>query len=239
MRVGVVRSPRWPSRWCQAWFPAGRKQIIIAGAMRAARLPSRVRKGYAEPFAEMLDNHYSVPTLSTRYPARTRSVSSGAMEPITVREARRGDEEALARIRAEVARYYLDLAPDYFQVLERFAEPLGSEAAAIDSATLHLVAEAEGQVVGARRRAAAAARGRSETGNHAGAWSDESADRVSRRSGGKPKTRRRCPPCRGGGGVGASCWRDDRRNDDLPRKPALGLVLGGTHELRGTVGEPA
>ena len=71
------------------------------------------------------------------------------MEPITVREARRGDEEALARIRAEVARYYLDLAPDYFQVLERFAEPLGSEAAAIDSATLHLVAEAEGQVVGA------------------------------------------------------------------------------------------
>ena len=31
----------------------------------------------------------------------------------------------------------------------RFAEQLGSEAAAIDSATLHLVAEAEGQVVGA------------------------------------------------------------------------------------------
>ena len=71
------------------------------------------------------------------------------MEPITVREARPGDKEALARIHAEVARYYLDLAPDYFQVLERFAEQLGSEAAAIDSATLHLVAEAEGQVVGA------------------------------------------------------------------------------------------
>ena len=72
-----------------------------------------------------------------------------AMLPITVREARRGDEESLARIHVEVARYYLDLAPDYFQVLERFAEQLASDAPTIDSATLHLVAEAEGQVVGA------------------------------------------------------------------------------------------
>ena len=48
-----------------------------------------------------------------------------------------------------MARYYLDLAPDYFQVLERFAERLASQTPAIDSATLHLVAEAEGQVVGA------------------------------------------------------------------------------------------
>jgi ribosomal protein S18 acetylase RimI-like enzyme len=72
-----------------------------------------------------------------------------AMEPITVRNARRGDEEALARIHAEVARYYRDLAPDYFQVLERFAEQLATEAPAIESATLHLVAEAEGQIIGA------------------------------------------------------------------------------------------
>ncbi len=71
------------------------------------------------------------------------------MEPITVRQAQRGDEDPLARIHAEVARYYLDLAPDYFQVLERFAEQLATEAPAIDSTTLHLVAEAEGQVVGA------------------------------------------------------------------------------------------
>ncbi len=71
------------------------------------------------------------------------------MEPINVRDARPGDEEALARIHAEVARYYLDLAPDYFQVLERFAEELMPEAPATESATLHLVAEAEGQVVGA------------------------------------------------------------------------------------------
>ena len=161
------------------------------------------------------------------------------MEPITVREARRGDEEALARIRAEVARYYLDRAPDYFQVLERFAGPLGSEAAAIDSATLHLEAEAEGQVVGAvvARLLPPGDAAKREITPELGAT--RSADRVSRRSGGKPKARRRCPPCRGGGGVGASCWRDDRRNDDLPRKPAVALVLGGTHELRGTVGEPA
>ena len=71
------------------------------------------------------------------------------MEPITVREAQRSDKEALARIHAEVARYYLDRAPDYLQVLQRFAEQLASETPAIDSATLHLVAEAEGQVVGA------------------------------------------------------------------------------------------
>ncbi len=67
-----------------------------------------------------------------------------------MRGARRGDEQALARIHAEVARYYVDLAPDYFQLmLERVAEELDSEAPAIDSATLHLVAEAEGQLVGA------------------------------------------------------------------------------------------
>ena len=39
--------------------------------------------------------------------------------------------------------------------------------------------------------------------------------------------------------MGTSRWRDDRRNNDLPRKPALGSVLGGTHELRGAICEPA
>ena len=70
----------------------------------------------------------------------------GAMEPITVREARRGDKEALARIDAEVARYYLKLAPDYFQVLERFGEQLAS-----------LNRAAGGRVI--RRRARGAGRG--------------------------------------------------------------------------------
>ena len=72
-----------------------------------------------------------------------------AMEPITVREARRSDREALARIHAEVARYYLDLALDYLQVLERFAEQLDADAPPVDRAALHLVAEADGEVVGA------------------------------------------------------------------------------------------
>jgi ribosomal protein S18 acetylase RimI-like enzyme len=71
------------------------------------------------------------------------------MEPITVRAARRGDEQAFARIHAEVARYYLDLAPDYFQLLEPFAEQLATEAPASESTALHLVAEVEGQAVGA------------------------------------------------------------------------------------------
>ena len=60
------------------------------------------------------------------------------MEPITVRETLRSDREALARIHAEVASYYLDLAPDYFQVLEPFAEQLDADAPAVDGATLHL-----------------------------------------------------------------------------------------------------
>jgi hypothetical protein len=39
--------------------------------------------------------------------------------------------------------------------------------------------------------------------------------------------------------MGTSRGRDDRRNNDLPRKPALGFVLGGAHELRGAICEAA
>lgn len=88
------------------------------------------------------------PLVRVRPEHRRLGLKLQVMEPITVRDARRGDEDALARIRAEVARYYLDLAPDYFQMLDRFAEPLDAETPAIDSTTLHLVAEVEGQVVG-------------------------------------------------------------------------------------------
>lgn len=66
------------------------------------------------------------------------------MASITVRGARTDDAQALARIHAEVARYYHDLAPDYFRTLELGVEPRG-----LDGTTLHLVAEAEGEVVGA------------------------------------------------------------------------------------------
>ena len=125
------------------------------------------------------------------------------MEPITIRGARRADKEALARIHAEVARYYLDLAPDYFQVLERFAEQLDTEAPAIGRATLHLVAEVEGQVVGAlvARLLPPEDAAKREISR---AWSDESADRVSRRRGGEPPARGRCPPCRSSGGLGTA-----------------------------------
>jgi GNAT superfamily N-acetyltransferase len=73
------------------------------------------------------------------------------MKPIVVREARPGDGDALARIHAEVARYYLELAPDYFEIpaLEGFAEQLDAVARGTDSTRLRLVAEIDGEVVGA------------------------------------------------------------------------------------------
>jgi GNAT superfamily N-acetyltransferase len=70
------------------------------------------------------------------------------MASITVRAARPGDERALVRIHAEVARYYRDLAPDYFAALERAAEQFAAEPGASDTTTLHLVAEADDEVVG-------------------------------------------------------------------------------------------
>ena len=128
-------------------------------------------------------------------------------------------------IHAEVARYYRDLAPDYFQVLERFAEQLATEAPAIESATLLFVAEAEGQVVGPLLPGVCRQRSQ-RNGNHARAWSEESAYRVPCRRRGEPQERRRHAPCRSGRGVGAGRWRDDLGNDDLPGKPPLGSVLG-------------
>jgi GNAT superfamily N-acetyltransferase len=73
------------------------------------------------------------------------------MTRIVVRETRPGDGRAIARIHADMARYYLELAPEYFQMpaLDGFAEELDAEAATIDSATLRLVAGLDGEVVGA------------------------------------------------------------------------------------------
>jgi GNAT superfamily N-acetyltransferase len=70
------------------------------------------------------------------------------MASITVRAARPGDKQALARIHSEVARYYRDLAADYFATLERAAEQFAAEPGVSDSTTLHLVAEVDGEVVG-------------------------------------------------------------------------------------------
>ena len=54
------------------------------------------------------------------------------MEEISVREAQPADAEALARLHADVARYYDERGPHYF-----------------DEGQLRLVAEVEGEVVGA------------------------------------------------------------------------------------------
>ena len=150
------------------------------------------------------------------------------MKPITVREAQRGDQEALARIHAEVARYYLDLAPDSFRCSSASpARQLASETPANDSATLHLVAEA-----GVKSSARSSLGCRPRTRRNGGArrsWERRDLrieDR--RRRGGKPKARRRCPPCRGSGGMGTSRGRDDRRNNEPPRKPAL-VPFWGEH----------
>jgi GNAT superfamily N-acetyltransferase len=54
------------------------------------------------------------------------------MEEISVRDARPGDAEGLARVHADVVRYYDQVGPSYF-----------------DEGQLRLVAEIEGEVVGA------------------------------------------------------------------------------------------
>lgn len=60
------------------------------------------------------------------------STKLGVMEEISVRDAQPGDAEALARVHADVARYYDERGPHYF-----------------DEGQLRLVAELEGEVVGA------------------------------------------------------------------------------------------
>jgi ribosomal protein S18 acetylase RimI-like enzyme len=71
-------------------------------------------------------------------------VSNAETAPITLRRARREDETALARIHAEVAQYYGSRTPGYFEIGE-----LGDAVEATDENSLRLVAEADGQVVGA------------------------------------------------------------------------------------------
>ena len=73
------------------------------------------------------------------------------MATVAVRRARPGDGRALARIHAEVAAYYVDLAPQHFRspLLGGFEQELDAELGVPRDAALHLVAECEGEVVGA------------------------------------------------------------------------------------------
>lgn len=69
---------------------------------------------------------------------------------MTIRRARPGDGEGLARIWLENARYYVDLAPDDFQLpreegLAAFFEPTPESDA---DARLFLVAEVDGELAG-------------------------------------------------------------------------------------------
>jgi GNAT superfamily N-acetyltransferase len=70
------------------------------------------------------------------------------MADITIRGARLEDAAALARIHADVARYYVGPAADYFQLsdLEGASEELGESAG---EPILRLVAETDGEVVAA------------------------------------------------------------------------------------------
>jgi len=69
------------------------------------------------------------------------------MGAILVRQARPDDGHALARLHAEVARYYVGLAPKHFQLPER--GELDGAVRSAERGTLRLVAEADGEVVGA------------------------------------------------------------------------------------------
>jgi len=73
------------------------------------------------------------------------------MGRIHVRQARPGDRDALSRIHADVARYYVRLAPSLFRLPEHGAPAgtPGSGARSADDQTLRLVAESDGEVVGA------------------------------------------------------------------------------------------
>ena len=69
-------------------------------------------------------------------------------ETISVRDARPGDADALERLHADVARYYTEAVPHYFRVA---VLNVGRKQAATspEGDTLRLVAEVDGEVVGA------------------------------------------------------------------------------------------
>jgi GNAT superfamily N-acetyltransferase len=70
------------------------------------------------------------------------------MDHISVREARPDDADALALVHADVARYYSELSPQHFQ-FPAARTPAGGDGQAAQRASLRLVAELDGEVVGA------------------------------------------------------------------------------------------
>ncbi len=68
---------------------------------------------------------------------------------IEVRRARAGDGEAIARIHADMADHYAELAPEHFRrpALNGYAAVVDAELAEVKATELELVAEVDGQVV--------------------------------------------------------------------------------------------
>jgi GNAT superfamily N-acetyltransferase len=73
------------------------------------------------------------------------------MAAIVVRQARPGDGEALARIHKDMAAYYVERFPGDFRIpaLEGLEDELDAELGEPSDTTLRLVAEVDGDVVGA------------------------------------------------------------------------------------------
>ena len=69
---------------------------------------------------------------------------------IVVRQMRAGDGPALAQIHAQMAQYYVDLAPAHFDmpVLDGLAEELDAELGGAPTPDVRLVAEIEGEIAG-------------------------------------------------------------------------------------------
>ena len=69
---------------------------------------------------------------------------------IAVRKMRSGDGPALARIHEQMARYYVELAPAYFEMpaLDGLAEELDAELGGAPTPDVRLVAEVDGEVAG-------------------------------------------------------------------------------------------
>lgn len=69
---------------------------------------------------------------------------------IVVRQMRAGDGPALAQIHAQMAQYYVDLAPAYFDmpVLDGLAEELDAELGGAPTPDVRLVAEVDGEIAG-------------------------------------------------------------------------------------------
>jgi GNAT superfamily N-acetyltransferase len=70
-------------------------------------------------------------------------------ETISVRDARPGDAEALERLHADVARYYTEPVPHYFRVAVLNGGAERDPGSGAEGEVLRLVAEVQGEVVGA------------------------------------------------------------------------------------------